>query len=30
MMYLEATKKNYGTAEEHSRPFFDQVQQATT
>jgi hypothetical protein len=30
MMYLEATRKNYGTAEEHSRRFFDQVQQATT
>jgi hypothetical protein len=30
MMYLEATRKNYGIAEEHSRRFFDQVQQATT
>lgn len=30
MMYLEATRKNYGTAEEHSRRFFGQVQQATT
>jgi molecular chaperone GrpE (heat shock protein) len=30
MMYLEATRKNYGTAQEHSRRFFDQVQQATT
>ena len=30
MMYLEATRKNYGTAEGHSRRFFDQVQHATT
>ena len=30
MTYLEATRKNYGLAEEHSRRFFDQVQQATT
>jgi type II secretory pathway pseudopilin PulG len=30
MMYLEATRKNYGTAQEHSRRFFDHVQQATT
>jgi hypothetical protein len=30
MMYLEAAQKNYGTAQEHSRRFFDQVQQAIT
>lgn len=30
MMYLEATRKNYGNAEEYSRRFFSQVQQATT
>jgi hypothetical protein len=30
MMYLEATRKNYGIAEEHSRHFFSQVQQAST
>ena len=30
MMYIEATKRNYGIAEEHARRFFDQVQQATT
>jgi hypothetical protein len=30
MMYLEATRKNYGTAEEHSRRFFGQVHEATT
>ena len=28
MMYLEATRRNYGTAEEHSRRFFGQVQEA--
>ena len=30
MMYIEATRKNYGTAEDYSRRLFDQVQQATT
>lgn len=30
MMYLEATRKNYGTAQEHAGRFFDQVQQANT
>ena len=30
MMYLEATRRNYGNAEERSRHFFDLVQQATT
>jgi molecular chaperone GrpE (heat shock protein) len=29
MMYLEAIRKNYGIAQEHSQHFFDQVQQAT-
>ncbi|MDT8067395.1 MAG: hypothetical protein ROO76_04440 [Terriglobia bacterium] len=29
MMYLEATRKNYGLAQEHSRRFFDQLQQVT-
>jgi hypothetical protein len=29
MMYLEATRKNYGIAQEYSQHFFDQVQQAT-
>jgi hypothetical protein len=29
MMYLEATRKNYGIAQEYSQRFFDQVQQAT-
>src|SRR5512146_556696 len=29
MMYLEATRKNYGIAQKHSQRFFDQVQQAT-
>ena len=29
MMYLETTRRNYGTAQDHSRRFFDQVQQAT-
>ena len=28
MMYLEATKRNYGIAEEHSRRFFGQIKQA--